>query len=135
MNKILSICLVAVLFSMTSCATIINGRRQEVEITSNPVGASVSDGTNTWTTPVKISLSRNSSHVLTFSKPGYTTQIIKVENGISGAVAANLVFVPLWGVGLLGWGVDAMTGAQYKLIPETVAATLYPVPEKTTVGS
>jgi len=127
MKKLINVCLMVAFFcSLTSCASIINGRRQEVEVTSNPVGASVSDGTNTWTTPAKISLSRKSAHVLTFSKPGYEPQMVKVENVISGAVAGNLVFLPFAGIGLVGWGIDALSGAQYKLVPDTVCATLHP---------
>ena len=37
----------------------------------------------------------------------------------SGAVAGNLI-----AGGLIGWGVDAISGAQYKLVPETVNLTL-----------
>jgi len=107
--------------SLTSCASIIHGRRQEVAVSSNPVGATVSDGSNVWTTPTKVSLPRNSAQLLTVSKPGYQPQTVRLERTISGVVFANIL-----AGGVIGWGVDAISGAQWKLLPETVDVTLVP---------
>ena len=110
-----------IVFSLTGCATVINGRTQEVEVTSNPIGASVSDGVTVWTTPAKISLKRNSTHQLTFFKEGYEPQVVRLERTLSGAVAGNIL-LPF---GLVGRGIDAITGAQWKLLPEVVTVDLY----------
>lgn len=121
-KKLIQICLfVAVCSSFTSCASIIHGRRQEVSVTSNPAGAVVSDGRSSWTTPAVISLKRKQKHILTVSKPGYETQSIELHRVISGAVAGNLILG-----GLPGWGVDAISGAQWRIIPETIAVQLRP---------
>ena len=121
MKFIKIIALFAFCCSLTSCASIVHGRRQEVDVTSNPPGATVSDGVQTWTTPAKISLARKTTHQLTFSKPGYETHVVQLHRAISGAVAGNLL-----AGGLIGWGVDAISGAQWKLIPEMVSVTLHP---------
>jgi len=110
-----------IVFSLTGCATVINGRTQEVEVTSNPIGASVSDGVTVWTTPAKISLKRNSTHQLTFYKEGYKPQVVRLDRTLSGAVAGNIL-LPF---GLVCWGIDAITGAQWKLLPEVVSVDLH----------
>jgi hypothetical protein len=101
----------------SGCSSIINGRRQTVAVTSNPPGATVSDGKQSWTTPATIQLERNRDHLLTFSKDGFETQTVVLNHAFSGVVATNIFLGPFW---LLGWGTDAISGAQYRLVPETV---------------
>ena len=50
-----------------------------------------------------------------FSREGYQQQTVTLLHVISGAVCGNILLG-----GLIGWGVDACTGAQYKLVPENV---------------
>ena len=107
---------------LTSCASIIHGRRQEVTVSSNPTGVTVTDGVNSWVTPAKISLPRKTAHMLTFFKPGYRPQIVRLERTVSGAVFGNII-IPF---GLVGWGIDAISGAQWKLLPEMVDVTMMP---------
>ena len=45
----------------------------------------------------------------------YHPEYVAITHVISGAVAGNIL-----AGGLIGWGVDAMTGAQYRLVPEIV---------------
>ncbi len=105
------------------CATIVNGTTQKVSVSSDPPGAQlVVDGESTYTTPATVELSRKRDHLLTISKDGYHTEQIAVQKVISGAVAGNII-----AGGLVGWGVDAISGAQYKLVPKTVAVTLRPI--------
>ena len=116
----------AICSSFTSCATMINGTRQNVTVTSNPVGATVSDGVHMWTTPATISLRRKQKHLLTISKPGHLTQIVELHRAFSGVTAANII-IPF---GIIGWGIDAITGAQWKLLPEAVNVNLQPLTAK-----
>ena len=109
-------------FGFVGCASIVNGTRQEVSISSSPSEAMVSDGEVTIKTPGKISLKRDKDHVLTITKPGYETESVRIVRVISGAVAGNIL-----AGGFIGWGVDAVSGAQWRLEPETVAITLRPV--------
>ena len=109
-------------FSFVGCASIVHGTRQEVSISSNPSEAMVSDGEVTIKTPGKINLKRNKDHILTITKPGYETESVRIVRVISGALAGNIL-----AGGVIGWGVDAVSGAQWRLEPETVAITLRPV--------
>lgn len=104
----------------SGCASIVHGSNQEVAVTSDPPGALVTLETGeSRKTPTKFKLSRKSDHVLTITKDGYQTEQVQVMKTISGAVAGNII-----AGGLIGWGVDAVTGAQYKLVPGTVTVHL-----------
>ena len=115
------------LFLMTafsSCASIINGTRQKVSITTNPPGAMISDGVATYQTPATLDLKRGQDHILTITKEGHEPETVRLTRVISGAVAGNIL-----AGGLIGWGVDAISGAQWRLEPETLAVNLRPVRE------
>lgn len=107
---------------LASCATLVHGTRQEIPISTNPSGALVSDGETTTETPAIFNLKRGTDHVLTITKPGYHTENIKLAHVISEVVAGNLIFG-----GLIGWGIDAISGAQWRLEPEVVTVTLRPL--------
>lgn len=109
-------------FGFTGCASIINGTRQEISVSTNPQDALVSDGETTVKSPCKLSLKRDKDHVLTITKPGFETESVRIVHVMSGAVAGNIL-----AGGFIGWGVDAATGAQWKLEPETIAMSLRPV--------
>lgn len=109
---------------LPGCASIIHGTRQKVAVSTNPPGATVSDGETTVQTPGSLNLKRNEDYVLTITKPGYETETVKVTHVISGAVAGNLL-----AGGLIGWGVDAISGAQWRLEPETITVNLRPLRE------
>lgn len=108
--------------AFSSCASIVHGTRQKVTVTSLPEGATVSDGENTFTTPCVINLKRNKDHVLTVSKPGFQTETAHLTHVISGAVAGNLI-----AGGPIGWGVDAIGGAQWRLVPDALSVKLNPL--------
>lgn len=114
------LCVAMLCVSLSGCATIITGTTQKVPITSDPSGARLDvDGQCAFTTPVILKMERKSDHILVFSKEGYHQQTVTLLHTLSGAVCANVL-----GTGLLGWGVDAGTGAQYKLVPERVNVQL-----------
>lgn len=107
---------------LAGCATVVHGTSQKIPVTSEPMGANVNiDGTANYMTPVTLELQRKFDHLLTISKEGYKTEIVKLIHTLSGAVAGNII-----AGGLIGWGIDAASGAQYKLIPETVHVVLKP---------
>ena len=67
-------------------------------------------------------MERKRDHSLVFELEGYQTEQVTITHVISGAVAGNILLG-----GLIGWGVDAMSGAQYRLVPETVNVELRPL--------
>jgi len=123
----LVILVIIIIFSQ-GCATIIHGPSQSIAVSSNPTKAKVQvDGGNTYTTPTRIKLARKQDHILIFSKEGYQQKEVTIMHVISGAVAGNII-----AGGLIGWGVDALTGAQYRLVPETVHVELEALKEDST---
>ena len=103
------------------CASIIKGTTQQIPIASEPSGARVTvDGNPAGTTPTTVTLSRKQNHMITLEKEGFDTENVAVTKSIGGAVAGNII-----AGGLIGWGVDTMTGAQYNLHPETINVRLH----------
>lgn len=107
----------------TSCGSIVNGTTQKVTVTSDPAGATVSNGEVSMITPATFELKRKRPYIFSVSKPGFKTETAKVERVISGAVAANIL---LGYGGLIGWGVDAISGGQWRLAPENLHVSLRP---------
>ena len=59
--------------------------------------------------------------MVVIEKEGFAPESIAVTKSMGGAVAGNII-----AGGLIGWGVDAMTGAQYNLAPNTINVRLSP---------
>jgi len=113
--------LLAVLgLSTSGCATIVKGTTQDIPISSDPAGARITiDGRPSGTTPTKVTMDRKHSHMVTLEAENYEVENIAVTNSMGGAVAGNII-----AGGLVGWGVDAVSGAQYNLHPDTVTVRL-----------
>lgn len=116
--------LVALAAFISGCATIINGTTQKVPVSSDPSGVTVTieNGTK-YTTPAVIEFSRKENHTIQFSRDGYQPETVQLESVTSGAAMGNLL-----AGGLIGWGVDAASGGQYRLVPESVHVSLRPAP-------
>lgn len=112
----LSLCVLAFGVS-TGCGTIIHGRTEQVQFTSNPPGATVTiAGYGQLVTPASIELDRSDKHAVTFSLDGYEDQEIRLKNGLSGwFLVGNLVFG-----GIPGWVIDLISGAAGDLSPDDV---------------
>jgi hypothetical protein len=127
---ILALGIAAVSFC-TGCATIVKGTTQEIPVSSEPTGARVSvDGSAAGTTPTTVTLSRKANHMVTIEKEGYQSESVAITKSMSAAVAGNII-----AGGLVGWGVDAVSGAQYNLNPTTVNVRLQPVAEARSGGN
>lgn len=118
MNFIILLVICSLLF--TSCASIINGTRQKVTVVTNPAGATVSDGKNCWTTPATISLARKNEQALFICKKGYKMQSLRLKRVGSAAVLGNILMPG----GFIGLGIDSLTGAQFKFVPDVVKLEL-----------
>lgn len=121
MKKILSLILAAGL--LNSCASVINGRTQDIGISSNPAGATIKvDGITKGMTPCNLLLKRNESHTVTIEKEGYHPASATLTKSCSGWVWGNVLIG-----GLVGLGVDAITGGMWTLEPENVQVNLSPI--------
>ena len=110
--------IVAVL--LNSCATIINGTSQQVNITSTPIEAKVIiDGEELGKTPFIADLKRKDNHIVKIELDGYKTEVITLNGKTSGWFFGNCLLG-----GVIGMAVDAITGGMYKLQPEEIKKTL-----------
>jgi len=105
------------------CASIVKGTTQDIPVSSSPTGADVKlDGNKVGQTPMKVEAKRKTDHLLTIEKDGYQAESVAITRNIGGAVYGNIL-----AGGLVGWGVDAISGAQYNLAPSTITIALKPL--------
>ena len=123
--KIKKLIFISSLFFIFSCATSQQGTEQIVSFSSTPSGATVntSHGFSCSITPCKIKLPRNKSFEATVSKPGFTTEVVKVDSLPSGAGAVGAVGSALIG-GVLVTGYDVYKGGVFELSPNEVSVKL-----------
>lgn len=108
---------------LSGCATIVKGTTQKVAISSDPEGADVTvDDKLYGQTPIDVSMKRKRDHLVTISKEGYKPKSIPEVKSVGGAVWGNII-----AGGLIGWGIDATSGAQYNLSPESISVELTPI--------
>lgn len=103
------ILLAAVALSLTSCATIFTGSKDTLRFDSDPEGATVLiDGLEVCKTPCTTQVKRSLSDKLAEIKlENYETRVITLDREFNAVSVLNLGF-------LLGWGIDAATGALMK---------------------
>ena len=125
-NRLAIIALSLILTS--GCATIVKGTTQGITVSSEPSGADIHvDGTLVGQTPVSVEMERKRDHLVRIERDGYEPRTVPVIKTVGGAVWGNVL-----AGGLIGWGVDASTGAQYNLTPPTISVRLIPIDESET---
>ncbi len=108
--------------SLCSCACLVNGTKQQVQINSNPDGADISvNGIPYGQTPNTIQLHRKQTHQVQLAKKGYTTTSHSIDRRLSGWVWVDFYFLIIPGF------VDLGVGSAYTLDPEAINAQLEPV--------
>jgi hypothetical protein len=117
----------AAVASLSACATVTRGTKQQFDITSEPTNANVALSLGQkCVTPCHIKLKRREPFVATVTKDGYESQQVNVRSKVHGGGAAAGVGNVLIG-GLIGVGIDASTGAMNDLDPNPLNVTLKPV--------
>ena len=111
------------------CASVTRGTTEAISITSTPVGATAEvsglDVPTTCVTPCVVQARRNADITVSIAKPGYEPQIIPLTKEVPGSGAAGFAGNVLVG-GVVGMGVDAVTGAALDHKPNPVEVTLQP---------
>lgn len=125
--------------SAGGCATVTRGTEDAWEISSDPVGAKVetSNGHQCPATPCAIRMSRKSEFTATVTKEGYKSATVTVTHKTAGAGAAGVAGNVLVG-GVIGVGVDVVTGASQDLTPNPAFVKLEkaePASSKETVAA
>jgi hypothetical protein len=105
---------------LSGCGTIMNGSSQKVGFSSSPSSASVTvDGKVLGNTPLTDNISRKDIHTVKIELAGYYPYEMTMTKKTSSWVWGNIIFG-----GLIGLGVDAISGGLYELTPEQVSADL-----------
>lgn len=126
--------------ALTGCASIINGKTQDVTLKSVPDGAAITivnrQGTtvHSGTTPATVNLKRGYGYfkpeiyTVRFQKEGYALKELTLTGQVGGWYFGNLIIGGLV-VGMLI--VDPLTGGMYTLSPDKVDEALEAVGSKT----
>ena len=102
--------LLAVALMSSGCATMVNGRSQDVLVLSEPSGASIRlNGQPVGSTPTTVRMRRRGAAELVVAKAGYAPASIPVERKESGWMFGNFIFLNP----LAAQGMDSM-GLQYR---------------------
>jgi len=116
--------------SLGGCASVTRGTTENLSISSTPSGAQADiaglDVPTACVTPCAVIVKRNADITITVNKEGYEPQIIPLTKEIPGTGAAGFAGNVLAG-GLVGMGVDAVTGAAQDHKPNPVIVTLQPI--------
>ena len=123
MKKIFMLSMVAAL--VAGCATVTRGKKDVLEIQTNPAGAQVqtSNGMSCGSTPCALKMDRRSDLVVNITKKGCKPVAINVTHKTANAGAAGVAGNVLVG-GIIGLAVDGATGASQDLVPNPVIANL-----------
>ena len=74
---------VLLLPTLAGCATIINGRSQDVSLASTPPGVTVKVEDTHAVTPVRMTLKRDADHRAVFSQEGFPERVVKAVEASS----------------------------------------------------
>lgn len=141
----------AVIILMQGCATVHNGRHQEVRVTTDPAGATVEVRCGkpqpAAVTPATVRLPRRVEQCsLILTRAGFHTETVEFDSRPSGWVWANFAAPGLGAavgttrqsdqafvdfflgalIGGAGFGIDALSDAMWQLEPATVERKLTP---------
>jgi len=125
LNRVLCLLLVVVLTSSGCAAILGGGSNQPVSIEATPSSAryvirsSAGIQMSSGNLPTSVILPRKNEYQIDISLDGYETQTVALSRGTNGWIWGNLVIG--W---IVGFAVDFLTGAAYKLEPAVVSVTL-----------
>lgn len=111
------------------CASVTRGTTENISIATTPPGATADisglENPTACVTPCVVQAKRNADITVTINKDGYQPQTIPLTKEIPGSGAAGFAGNLVLG-GLVGMGVDAVTGAAQDHKPNPVIVTLRP---------
>ena len=110
---------------LSSCATLTRGTEEALVIRTDPPGAiaKILPTGEMCQTPCTIVKKRKDEFIVRIEKEGYKPVEIPVRSVVSEAGAAGMAGNIIFG-GIIGAGVDALTGATKKLVPNPIDVKL-----------
>ena len=131
--RFFSVLVLASAVLLSGCSTLFMGTNDDVTIHSDPVAEAEVDG-RAYQTPREIALDRDDPHIVRVNKEGYEEHAVTLESGLNwgglflDAGVGGLIALSSNGhdgwiatgtvVGLLGIGIDFLTGAAYRVKPD-----------------
>ena len=116
----------ALCVAVSGCASILGGgSSQPVSVTSNPASARFTIRSSSGIqmaqgqTPQTVRLPRRNEYQIEFTAAGFQPQTVALTKALNGWVWCNLLFV-----NVVGFAVDFLSGAAYKLEPALVTVSL-----------
>lgn len=118
-NQLLTISAILITFFLSSCATLFTGTKDRITFNSNPSGATIYiDGVEQCKTPCAMKVTRSiNDNDVEFKLDGYETRLITLSKEFNVVSVVNLG-------NLIGWGVDALSGAVMKYDQKSYDITL-----------
>lgn len=115
------------IFFLSGCASITRGTKEVLIVNSEPMNAKVrlSNGM-TGVTPASFKLARDSVLTVTIEKAGYQTAVVQVNHETANAGAAGMAGNLFFG-GIIGAGIDVVSGATQDLTPNPIYVVLEPI--------
>jgi hypothetical protein len=125
--KIRKIMCAALAVGLAGCATATRGTNETVIVYASPKGAQIatSVGLTCNTSPCSLQVSRKQEFSVTVTKDGYQTQTIHVGTKVAPGGVAGMAGNVLIG-GVIGVGVDSVSGATLDHSPNPVLVELIP---------
>lgn len=124
------LCVAVLCTALGGCASVSRGTTETISIASTPAGAEATvtglEAPTTCTTPCAVVAKRSADITVSFAKEGYEPQIVPLTKDISANGGAGFAGNLLLG-GVVGMGVDAVTGAALDHKPNPVIVTMQPV--------
>ena len=120
--------------SLNGCATLIDGQHDSIAISSTPVeGANCAlmseDGSYFVTTPGNVIVSKTKHDItITCKRDGYQDRVETIESKFHGTTFGNVI-----AGGLIGFGVDAASGAMFEY-PQTFEVAMAPLTARAPVS-
>lgn len=113
---------------LSGCATVTRGTTEEVRIEVDPPDAKITTTVGHTCTgiPCKVIVPRRTEFSVTAEKAGYQPATVAVRTELSGGGAAGMVGNAIVG-GVIGVGVDAISGAALSHVPNPVLIALVPL--------
>lgn len=108
---------------LSSCATMMTGRTQEILITSNPAGATVKVDNKELKTPATVTLSKKTSYVVVIEKPGFESAVVEIRRRPSWWNLLDVAWIYLLPVPLI---YDINTGGFWVFLEHSFHVDLKP---------
>jgi len=116
---------------LSACASVTRGTTETVRVYASPEGAQIatSIGLTCSTSPCLLEVSGKKEFTVTVTKEGYEEQTVHVSTVVAPGGVAGMAGNVLVG-GVVGMGVDAVSGATLDHIPNPVLVELVPIDPK-----